>query len=491
MKRRRPLPCPFRACLLTLLGLLGLTAPAAAQTDATPFGQGTHAFRRILFDLKREPLQGVAELDDPPHTLLIVLGDTTVLDEVPGGLKNFLQRGGAVLLATDRATPYSRLEQDFGLKVTGEPVRSVGAEGQAVAYRGIPECPLLQGVPGAVPDLFGELPGGRGFHLVNVATNRPSFLLRTGRPHGLPVVARLPAGCTYPREAGLLARMPLLEFAVGGEVGDGRLLVLADHSIFINDMMLQQDTDNIDFTYNCIEWLTQGKESRTRVLFVEEGEVNSAFDIPLKQVDVPLPPEEVLVPLADQALSEIEQENVFNKLILDMVPYQTLVGALVLGLTTMLAFYGLYRLIRSRHRFDLWAPLLEKALAKQQPGTSLSEQRHRAMLGQGNLWEPARALAKEAFAAAGVGTAGAAMPAVRVTGGWWQRWTLGGRALRLWRLAHSGRPVRVSPAGFARLVRELEELKAALAAGTVRLEFPAPPAVTPGRVRLTAERAGA
>ena len=69
---------------ITLLALLGLSPRIPAQSGVVPFGQGTHAFRRILFDLKLEPLQSVSDLDDAPHTLLIVLGDTTVLDQVPG-----------------------------------------------------------------------------------------------------------------------------------------------------------------------------------------------------------------------------------------------------------------------------------------------------------------------------------------------------------------------------------------------------------------------
>jgi hypothetical protein len=489
--KRLPAVLRFLACLVSALAWCGLTPPASAQTSLVPFGQGTHAFRRILFDLKLEPLESVTELDDAPHTLLIVLGDTTVLDQVPGGLKDFLERGGAVLLATDRMTPNKRLQRDFGFRVTGASFRADPR--WAEVYKNIPECPLLAGVRGADPDLLGELPAGQGVRLSRVATNRPSCLDGPLTVPGLSVVAALPPGCApQVREAvfdpGFRAGRI---FAVGGEVGEGRLLVLADHSLFINDMMLQPDTDNIDFAYNCVEWLTQGKEARTRVLFVEEGKVNSAFDIPLKQVDVPLPPEEVLVPLVDQALSQVEQEDVFNKLLLDTVPYRTVVGALVLGLTALLAFYGLYRLSRSRHRVDLWAPLLEKALAKQQPARSLLEQRHRAMLGQGNLWEPARALAREALARAGIPGDMAGTPTVSVRGGWWRRWVVGRHVLGLWRIAHGSRPVRVTPARFARLVRDLEELEAALAAGTVRLEFPAPPAAPPRRGAVLAEGTGA
>ncbi|HJT77255.1 MAG TPA: DUF4350 domain-containing protein, partial [Gemmataceae bacterium] len=437
MKGPRRRPVAALAGLLALVALVGLSPRSPAKPGAVPFGQGTHAFRRILHDLQLEPLKTVADLDDPPHTLLIVLGDTDILDRVPGGLSGFLHAGGAVLLATDRATPWQHLQRDFGFGVTGASFRVVNNR-LGNAYHNIPECPLLIGWGhGATPDLLGELPAHQGFRLRNVATNRPSCLAGEITEPGLSVLAGLPPGCAAEGAADRLERGLWLGrwFAVGGTVGPGRLLVLADHSIFINAMMLQPDTDNIDFTYNCLEWLTHGEEARTRVLFVEEGEVNSAFDIPLKQVEVPLPPEEALVPMANQVLTEVEKENVFNKLVLDVVPFKALVAVVVLGLTTLLAVYGLYRLIRSRHRVDLWAPLLERVLAKQKPAGSLLEQRHQAMLGQGNLWEPARALARAAFAEAGIDADADGEPVAHVAGSWWQRWALGRRALHLWRIA--------------------------------------------------------
>ena len=123
------------------------------------------ALEELNRDLKLEPLQSVSDLDDAPHTLLIVLGDTTVLDQVPGGMgmKDFLEHGGAILLATDRAMPDNRLRQDFGFSVTGTSfqVNDRGAE----CYKNFAECPFLIGVRGADPDLLGELPAGQGVRL--------------------------------------------------------------------------------------------------------------------------------------------------------------------------------------------------------------------------------------------------------------------------------------------------------------------------------------
>jgi hypothetical protein len=265
--------------------------------------------------------------------------------------------------------------------------------------------------------------------------------------------------------------------------------VLADHSLFINDMMLQDDNGNIDFTYNCLDWLTGGAEPRDRVLFVEEGDVQTAFDIPLKEVPLPLPPVEALVPLADDALARMEREDAFNKLLLGLVPFETIWVALVLLLTGLLAGYGFYRLSHARHRVDVWAPLLETVLARHAPAQTLMEQRHRALLGRGNLWEPARSLVRQWFEEVGAAPAGgaAAEPRLRVAGTWWRRWALGRKVRRLWRVAYGAAPVPVPPQEFARLLANLEEVKAALASGALALE-PAGPAAPAANGRPTPAR---
>src|SRR5205807_757161 len=114
----------------------------------------------------------------------------------------------------------------------------------------------------------------RGFEaLAHVATNRPSHLIRPapGLPGMLPFLARFPEECII-EEFGPRQPPQELWFAAGGEFGErgrkGRLLVLADHSVFINDMLGRADNDNFTFALLCLEWLTDGGR-RDRVLFVE------------------------------------------------------------------------------------------------------------------------------------------------------------------------------------------------------------------------------
>jgi hypothetical protein len=157
---------------------------------------------------------------------------------------------------------------------------------------------------------------------------------------------------------------------------------------------------------------------------------------------------------------------------------------LLLGIagTLLFGFYGLYRISAGRFRPEQGVPLLPTALARQQVQRDALEQRRRALLTGGNLWEAARGLCRTAFESAGISATGRE-PLFAVTGGWWRRWTLPARARRLWRLAYGARPVRVTRAEFAALPQRIEEVRAALAAGTLRLEGLSPLAPLRGEGR--------
>jgi hypothetical protein len=265
-----------------------------------------------------------------------------------------------------------------------------------------------------------------------------------------------------------------LEFAVAGNVGKGRLVVMADHSIFIDSMLYPKDNANAAFAENCVGWLAEGRQPRDRVLFYEEGAIRSKFDVlPVRDEPINLPPPEKLVPLMDKFLADAERSDTFDRILRDLVPLPVWLTVGLVVLTLGLGFYGFYRLSGARHRPETVAPLLATALAQNAAAGAPTEQRHRALLAGGNLWEAARPLCRACFAAVtGVALPGGARPRVEVlAGNWWRRRALRRRVLRLWDLAH-GKPVRVSAAEFARLPRQIEEVKAALAAGTIRLTTP-------------------
>ena len=94
-------------------------------------------------------------------------------------------------------------------------------------------------------------------------------------------------------------------------------------------------------------------------------------------------------------------------------------------------------------------------------------QRHRALLAEGNLWEPARALAREFFEMV-LGTPQPPKPpSFQADENWLTRRSLQKQLLVLWHLAQ-GPPLRIAPAEFSRLAAHVDEMLAALADGTLR-----------------------
>jgi hypothetical protein len=111
---------------------------------------------------------------------------------------------------------------------------------------------------------------------------------------------------------------------------------------------------------------------------------------------------------------------------------------------------------------------LSAALYRLAPANTVAEQRRRDLIRGDNLWEPARDMARQCLAASGL-SAAVVPPRVVVQGGWLRRRTMIGRVRRLWRLAY-GPPARVSLNQWRRLLREVQEVKTALASGAVRLQ---------------------
>jgi len=260
-------------------------------------------------------------------------------------------------------------------------------------------------------------------------------------------------------------------FAAGGELDKGRVLVLADHSIFINGMMLQSDNDNFDFAVRCVNWLTDGGK-RSRVLFIDEGEIVTDFTVPLQTVpDLPISPAQFV----NELITGLEKENVFNKLILEQFPSNGLskiLSVVVLSLTIALVLFGFYRLAKSAHQVEAEVPLVSGHVAKVVPATAVVDQRREALLSEGNLWEAARDVARHGIA--GLGLESRALtpppipPRISVAAGWSERRSLMAALARLWELAYGRQPTPISRRQFSRLLSDVNELKAAVEDGRMR-----------------------
>jgi hypothetical protein len=391
--------------------------PAAAQNAGVPFEQGNHAFRCVLYyKLGLEPLKDENALDS--NTILIVFGETQFLDRIPGGLDEFLNNGGAVLVATDRSHQ-EKWQKFLHIDLKDAFVNAPAA----LAYRGIPECPWV--IPSHVDeiDIFRDLPQG-------VATNKPAYLLNHSKD--LKTLATFPGECLVENQVLLKKNREPAVFAAGGAHGAGKILILSDHSVFINEMMIQEDNNNFDFAYQCLRWLMkrgQNQEERKQVYFLDEGQRIDNFYVPFTLADMPRPSIEVL----NQFLVKLEQENFFNRFILDPDPGRRIVEiirVLTIVITTAVTGFGCYRFLQARHRSESGEPLLAAKIAQQSPDVALVTRRHLDMVKENNFWEAAHHLARDWFhvvvpglfeSAAERGGARVPLPRFTVDAGWWRR----------------------------------------------------------------------
>jgi hypothetical protein len=284
----------------------------------------------------------------------------------------------------------------------------------------------------------------------------------------LPRLAKFPQDCKV--EGSKLGRTGmLLDFAAGGVSGKGRVLVLSDRNVFINEMMFQADNQNFDFAYNCLRWLTEAGK-RTQVLFMDDGKIVTDFAVP---VDLTGAVPEFTVEFVDRLAAAIEDDNLFDRILVARFSVYQVYAALAIALTVAAVLFGFHRLTQSKVQIEPEVPLSVSEAPL--PTGGVVGERHQAMLRVRNLWEAARDLAHDTFASAGHEGAlhEETLPAVHITvsGGWRQDRFLRGLAQRFWHLARDENPIRVSPRQFALLVRQAEELKSALREGRLQLEL--------------------
>jgi hypothetical protein len=292
----------------------------------------------------------------------------------------------------------------------------------------------------------------------------------------LPFATQRRPGHEVPQALRRLRFLPLHDQSLLGVMGSpltwtkGRLLVLADHSIFINDMMLAGDNDNIQFAVNVVNWLadTGDGRRRTQCVFLDDGKYEPDFNVSLEYPTPPIWPVEALVPMANEAIAAVERDNFFNNLLLELTGGPGLIlRTIAFVLTFALLMYGLYRFLQSRYRPESRLPANTAGIAND--GLTAAERRHQAVLARGNLAEAARELAVQAFLSVGLTPAADVPPPAVVGAGWFggRRWSR--QVGSLWNLAIRGPGHRVSPSALQRLDNSVRELLAAVAAGRVRL----------------------
>jgi hypothetical protein len=447
----------MRSRLLILIVIVCAVWPgivrAQQETKRTLSFDGPEVFCHILNHDRLKPIQRIADIHDEPHkTMLIVFGDPSWLD---GKLRDFLDRGGSLLVATDHAYDFEDVEITVG-KVTQE---------KSLAYRGIPSCPKLsmQELPNLFPDgskhpLFRFLDG-------NIATNCPSTIdLRN-------------VGSPYRPLAGFTSRAGPRQSHIIGSPRDappgGRAVFLAGHGVFMNGMMLQPDNDNFAFALNTVRWLREGPDGapRTQAFFMVDGQVIEDFDMNLSP---PLPPPPMpTAEMMNRLLRGWEDERFFHQL-LDQLSGRdiTRIVMIVFALTSFVfLLYGLKKFMESRHQPETAVPrMIGTPPAATDTG---AEERKRAVLRQADYWQASRTLVRDWFQREFAISADRWQPgfdaSIQGTGFFWSRWRVQGHAARVLRLANAVKPTHMSQREFRLLIEALRELTYAIRDGTAAL----------------------
>ncbi|GIW82811.1 MAG: hypothetical protein KatS3mg105_4618 [Gemmatales bacterium] len=332
-----------RHCIIVLFFAALLSPVVVAQeertSDAVRFGN--HAFRFILNEFELSPIEDADRFhEDPKNTVVIVFGDTSVLHQRRGQMLSYLRNGGSLLLATDRPL-HPFLAAVLGVRISGKIVET--NDPRRDAYKGLEEladCPLVR-------DYNVSHPVFKGLTLP-IACNRPSSLQPTIR-FGASSVATFPPSCWQEN------RSP--SFAVVSRLFHprSRLLILSDHSVFINAMMMQDDNANFTFAFNCIHWLSEGGK-RKKVLFVDEGTVWTDFEVASTEIpDLPADPV-AMANLVVTLLDRWQKQQLHNRIIYELFGQSnnrvwTFAAIVMTGL--MLGYMG-YRMVRARSRSPLF-----------------------------------------------------------------------------------------------------------------------------------------
>jgi hypothetical protein len=486
------------ACVRLAAVLLLLAACSADAQTRKVSGQGTEGFRALIASYRFKPLRETKEIhDDPGRTLLIAFRGVEsifrpdLLDNVPGGsVAEFVARGGAVMYASDQWKNGGWLGP-FDANVNGNKLFTWH---RTDGYHNLDFCPFADGDSNANPDLFrarlgaGE-PNEAG-RLRYVATNRPTYLSESSQ---LTRVGRILPPVYQERLRRQDTRV--YDFAqVGRNDRGGKILVIADHSVFINDMLLPEDadTDNLAFAANCLDWLRQGPglQERDRVLFIDQsGLIETDFNLAL--TELPPPPKnfpelmdflwanrdllwehrDKLADLEDSGFfRELEQSNVFNELALTWMPHWQWIRAALALATLLLLGLGLRRVMTARFRRSGNASRLAVALDRHRPRVGLLEQRLRSAMSRGQALEAAREKAQQMFAGFGLSPAGHGQtdPEVEIDAGWWQRLTLRRELREIWQIAFGDQPQPVPMRQWKQFLLRLDKLRKAISDGRIR-----------------------
>ncbi|MBI1311343.1 hypothetical protein GC176_08550 [bacterium] len=288
-------------------------APALNQNALTFLSQPDWQFRLDLFQLMLAQRNvavtrsGDDILNRPDESIIILIGD---LERVPTALRlqlqSFIQRGGALLAASDLDASLPGL-----FTIRSGPVQ---ASDPRLQYEGFSDCPRVTRL-----NPNHELTAG----VMELIANRCGWIDSLSPQLGERTeVAALPNRVQAPR--GVPSGKSLIATLVSRDSRYGRMAVIADHSLLISGMLLHGD--NSIFAVNLVNWLCAGRRRQALILvhgdLIQGGGLQLSPELlppnmagqPPSLDDVSRLPRETLLEFANHFVTGIEDANLPNEL---------------------------------------------------------------------------------------------------------------------------------------------------------------------------------
>ena len=319
-RRRQSAICWLTAAFLAASSLIR-PEPAAAQLTSQQQNQSALAIlsqpdwqtRLDLFQLilaqrgVSVTRSGDDVLNQPDQSIIVLVGD---LERVPTALRlqlrNFVQRGGALLAASDLEASLPGL-----FSIRPGPVQ---VNDSRLQYEGFADCPRVTRL-----NSNHELTVG----VAELVANRCGWIDTLSRQIGFAAgVADLP------RDAKAMQGNPsgksLIVTVQSDQSRFGRMAVIADHSLLISGMLLHGD--NAILAVNLVNWLCHGRRRQALILVhgdpIQGGELQLSPDSFLPDLannppnldDISQLPEESLLEFANNFVTGLEEANLPNEL---------------------------------------------------------------------------------------------------------------------------------------------------------------------------------
>ncbi|MBM81775.1 MAG: hypothetical protein CMJ78_14450 [Planctomycetaceae bacterium] len=271
--------------MLVILAVSSRSAQAQPPTNpANPNWQfGFELFHLLLEQkgLKTTTDTEAAFTDDPRRTVVVLLGNQNYMPfRTTTNLHNYLKRGGALLIASDRRARFSGM-----CEIQSGPITVP----DAFAYRGYADCPDVRNLNSNHPLMR---------DVKQVIANRCGAIKNTSSRLGRwTLAASFPGGS---RRSGQAITGSLVATLKPRDSVYSRVAVVADHSLFINGMLWHGD--NAVFALNVADWLCSTR--RKTLLFVVDGKpLASGMPMPNE-----LPEDATIPPNLPPELPELPEE---------------------------------------------------------------------------------------------------------------------------------------------------------------------------------------